>query len=37
MESQADELVNFIEDIKNELKKEAGYNNAQDVEENFSL
>ena len=27
MESQADELVNFIEDIKSELKKESGYNN----------
>ena len=37
MESQADELVNFIEDIKSELKKESGYNNeSQDVEENFS-
>ena len=37
MESQADELVNFIEDIKIDLKKESGYNNeSQDVEENFS-
>ena len=37
MESQADQLVSFIEDIKNDLKKNAGYNNeSQDVEENFS-
>lgn len=37
MESQADQLVSFIEDIKNDLKKESGYNNeSQDVEENFS-
>ena len=37
MESQADELVNFIEDIKNDLKKNAGYiDGTEDVEENFS-
>jgi gliding motility-associated protein GldM len=37
MESRADDIVNYIEDIKNSLKTEAGYNsNTDDVEENFS-
>lgn len=36
MESRADELVNFIEDIKTQLKIEAGFDANKDVEENFS-
>ncbi|GGP04338.1 gliding motility protein GldM [Cloacibacterium rupense] len=37
MESKANDLVDFIEDIKNDLKKNAGYiDGTEDVEENFS-
>lgn len=36
MESRADELVSFIEDIKTQLKTEAGFDATKDVEENFS-
>jgi gliding motility-associated protein GldM len=36
METKADELVTFIEDIKTQLKIEAGFDPAKNVEENFS-
>ena len=36
MESRADDLVTFIENIKTNLKTEAGYDANKDVEDNFS-